>query len=142
MSRRFVLLSHPTLCEYGYGDLEADLWFGLAAPAKTPHEMLSRLGRWFWAALQLTEVKAKLGVQGLNPRVMSGADFAAFFHKQYDDYGGQIFVPGQQLLVHRPRDVGQDARPIHNGLFAPIPCGGDRPKKCTGSGTAMLAVDN
>jgi hypothetical protein len=26
-------------------------------------------------------------------------------------------------------DQGQDARPIHNGLFAPIPCGGDRPKK-------------
>jgi hypothetical protein len=36
-------------------------------------------------------------------------------------FGGQIFVPGQQLLAHRPCDVGQDARPIHNGLFAPIP---------------------
>jgi uncharacterized ParB-like nuclease family protein len=43
--------------------------------------------------------------------------------------GGQIFVPGQQLLVHRSCDVGQDACPTHNGLFAPIPCGGDRPKK-------------
>src|SRR5262245_59169347 len=28
-------------------------------------------------------------------------------------FGGQIFVLRQQLLVHRPRDVGQDARPIH-----------------------------
>ena len=28
--------------------------------------------------------------------------------------GGQVFVPSQQLLVHRPRHVGQDARPIHN----------------------------
>jgi hypothetical protein len=27
---------------------------------------------------------------------------------------GQIFDPRQQLLVHRPRDVGQDARPIHS----------------------------
>jgi hypothetical protein len=25
-------------------------------------------------------------------------------------------------------DIGQYARPIDNGLFAPIPCGGDRPK--------------
>jgi hypothetical protein len=23
-------------------------------------------------------------------------------------FGGQIFVPRQQLLVHRPRDVGQE----------------------------------
>jgi len=27
--------------------------------------------------------------------------------------GGQVFVPRQQLLVHRPGHVGQDARPIH-----------------------------
>jgi hypothetical protein len=29
-------------------------------------------------------------------------------------FGGQIFIPRQQLLVHRPGDVGQDARPIHS----------------------------
>jgi hypothetical protein len=33
-------------------------------------------------------------------------------------FGGQIFVPRQQLLVYRPGDVGQDARPIHNGPLA------------------------
>jgi hypothetical protein len=33
-------------------------------------------------------------------------------------FGGQICVPRQQLLVYRPRGVGQDARPIHNGPFA------------------------
>jgi hypothetical protein len=36
-------------------------------------------------------------------------------------FGGQIFVSGQQLMIHRPCDVGQDARPIHNVPFAPIP---------------------
>jgi hypothetical protein len=30
-----------------------------------------------------------------------------------------VFVPPQQLLVHRPRHVGQDARPIHNRPPAP-----------------------
>jgi hypothetical protein len=43
-------------------------------------------------------------------------------------FGGQIFVPGRQPLVHRPRNVGQDARPIHNGLFAPIPVVAIAPK--------------
>jgi hypothetical protein len=33
-------------------------------------------------------------------------------------FGGQIFVPRQQLPVHRPRYVGQHPRPIHNG---PLP---------------------
>jgi hypothetical protein len=35
---------------------------------------------------------------------------------------------GQQLLVHRPCDVGQDTGPIHNGLFAPIPVVAIAPK--------------
>jgi len=30
-------------------------------------------------------------------------------------FGDQIFVPRQQLLIHRTRDVSQDPRPIHNG---------------------------
>src|SRR5262249_30922664 len=29
-------------------------------------------------------------------------------------FGGQIFDSRQQFLVHRPRDVGQNARPIHS----------------------------
>ena len=45
---------------------------------------------------------------------------AAALHLAHDAvFGGQIFVPRQQLLVHRPRYVGQDARPIHNGPPAP-----------------------
>ena len=32
--------------------------------------------------------------------------------------GGQVFVPREQFLVHRPRHVGQDARPIHNGTLS------------------------
>jgi len=32
---------------------------------------------------------------------------------------GQILVPRQQFLVHRPRHVGKDARPIHK---RPLPC--------------------
>ncbi len=55
--------------------------------------------------------------------------------------GRQISVPHQQLLIHRPRHVGQDARPIHNG---PLSCPRRRrrgpPAKSywTISGTAML----
>src|SRR5271166_5824019 len=43
----------PTVTESGYKDSEADLWFGLAAPAKTPKETVSQLAGWFTAALDV-----------------------------------------------------------------------------------------
>ena len=49
--------------------------------------------------------RGSLGVRELQPSFELGLQDAVF--------GGQILVPCQQLLIHRPRDVGQDARPIH-----------------------------
>lgn len=43
--------------------------------------------------------------------------------------GRQVFVPRQQLLVYRPRHVGQDTRPIHK-----------RPLPYTDSTTASWTV--
>jgi len=50
----------PTIIEAGYEDIEADVWNGLFAPAKTPKETVSQLAEWFTAALQVADVKAKL----------------------------------------------------------------------------------
>ena len=79
------------------------------------------------AAQAMTDLaeRGSLGVRELQPPVQLGLQDAVF--------GGQIFVPRQQLLVHRPRDVGQHARPIHNGPLAPAARNGviDRAKKCT-----------
>jgi tripartite-type tricarboxylate transporter receptor subunit TctC len=65
-------------------------WFGIIAPAKTPKKTMSQLIGWYAAALQLSEIKAKLAVQGLFPVAMCGADFAAHIRKQYDEYGRAI----------------------------------------------------
>jgi tripartite-type tricarboxylate transporter receptor subunit TctC len=80
----------PTVDEAGYKDSENDLWFGLAAPAKTPKETVSQLAGWFVAALQAQDVKAKLAVQGFYPVGTCGADFDAFLRKQYDKFGRVI----------------------------------------------------
>ena len=50
--------------------------------------------------------RGSLGVRELQPPFQLGLQDAIF--------GGQIFDPRQQLLVHRPRDEGQNARPIHS----------------------------
>ena len=83
-----------------------------------------------------TEAMTNLAQRGL----LGVREHQSAFQLVFQDavFGSQIFVPGQQLLVHRLCEVGQDARPIHNGLFAPIPCGGDRPKKCTETPPAPL----
>jgi tripartite-type tricarboxylate transporter receptor subunit TctC len=49
----------PTVSETVYKDFEADNWFGLYVPAKTPRQSVSQLTGWFTAALEVPEVKAK-----------------------------------------------------------------------------------
>jgi tripartite-type tricarboxylate transporter receptor subunit TctC len=80
----------PTVEESGYGDYEADAWWGLFAPAQTPKETVSQLAGWFTAALQAPDIKPKLAVQGFYPVGMCGADFGALIRKQYDEYGRAI----------------------------------------------------
>lgn len=80
----------PTVAESGFKDFEADIWFGVVAPARTPAETLAQLAGWFTAAIQVPEIKAKLATQGLFPVAICGAAFDAFTRKQYDDYGRAI----------------------------------------------------
>ncbi len=79
-----------TVAESGFKDFEADIWFGVVAPAKTPNETLAQLAGWFTAAIEVPEIKAKLAAQGLFPVGTCGAAFGAFTRKQYDDYGRAI----------------------------------------------------
>jgi tripartite-type tricarboxylate transporter receptor subunit TctC len=89
-TRAAALPGVPTVAASGYKDYEVEQWHGLFAPAKTPKEKVSQLAGWFTAALQVPEVKAKLVAQGLYSVGICGADFGAFFRKQYDDYGRAI----------------------------------------------------
>jgi len=88
---RIEALPHvPTIAESGFKDFEAEIWFGMVAPAHTPTATTAELAGWFTAAMQASEVKPKLSVQALSPVAKCGADFAAHLRKQYDDYGRVI----------------------------------------------------
>jgi len=80
----------PTVDESGYKGYEAELWYGLFAPAKTPKETVSQLAGWFSTAHHSAEIKPKLAAQGLHPAAMCGADFGAYVRKQYEEYGRVI----------------------------------------------------
>src|SRR5262249_8727776 len=84
----------PTVAELGYRDYEADIWYGLFAPAKTPPEMTARLAGWFAAAVQDAGIKAKLAAQGLRPAGVCGDQFRQQVRRQYDEFGRVIRASG------------------------------------------------
>jgi tripartite-type tricarboxylate transporter receptor subunit TctC len=76
----------PTFAEAGLGSYEADIFYGIVAPAATPEERLRQLIGWFTAALKAPETAPKLAQQGLFPVGQCGAEFGAFIRRQTEEY--------------------------------------------------------
>jgi tripartite-type tricarboxylate transporter receptor subunit TctC len=55
----------PTLNELGYPQVEADNWYGMVVPAKTPPAIIAKLNAVTLAAMKAPEVKEKLALQGV-----------------------------------------------------------------------------
>jgi tripartite-type tricarboxylate transporter receptor subunit TctC len=76
----------PTFAETGVSKYEADIFYGLVAPAKTPADKLAQLSGWFGTALKAPDMKPKLAKQGLLPVGTCGAGFGDYMRKLGDDY--------------------------------------------------------
>jgi tripartite-type tricarboxylate transporter receptor subunit TctC len=80
----------PTVAESGYKHFELDNWFGVVAPARTPKETVTQLAGWFTAAMQVSEIKAKLVVQALYPVGTCGSNFTDLLRNQNEEFGRAI----------------------------------------------------
>jgi tripartite-type tricarboxylate transporter receptor subunit TctC len=76
----------PTLAETGVSNYEADIFYGIVAPAKTPGGTLTQLTKMFSAALKAPDMAPKLAEQGLFPVGLCGSEFATYMRKLSDDY--------------------------------------------------------
>lgn len=76
----------PTLAETGVSNYEADIFYGIVAPAKTPAGTLTQLTKMFSAALKAPDMAPKLAKQGLFPVGVCGSEFATYMRKLSDDY--------------------------------------------------------
>jgi tripartite-type tricarboxylate transporter receptor subunit TctC len=76
----------PTLAETGLVKYDADIFYGLVAPAKTPPAVMAQLIDMFTAAAKTPEVKAKFEQLGLFAADRCGADWGAYLNKQVADY--------------------------------------------------------
>jgi len=80
----------PTVAESGYPGFDAEVWFGLVAPARTPTETVAQLVGSFSRALEAPEVRTKLAAQALYPDPRCGSAFAAHIRRQSEDYARLI----------------------------------------------------
>ncbi len=74
----------PTVAEAGYPGAASDFWVGLSAPAKTPSVIVNKLHDATEKALQDPAVKAHLANLGVEPELMSVAEFDKFFKDDFD----------------------------------------------------------
>jgi len=72
----------PTIAEQGYPGFEVAVWYGLAAPAKTPPAILDKLNRELNRILATDEVRKIFADQGVEPLGGSLEDFSAYFKEQ------------------------------------------------------------
>jgi tripartite-type tricarboxylate transporter receptor subunit TctC len=68
----------PTVTESGVRGYVVELFWGLAAPARTPPEILNRLAAELTKALQSADLKQRFANEGAEPTVMSRDQFTKF----------------------------------------------------------------
>ena len=79
--RSAALPDVPTTGEAGYAHADYPFWFGLFAPAKTPREIVEKLNREAEKVLDTPKVRERLTALGVDPMIMSPAEFDAYVRK-------------------------------------------------------------
>jgi tripartite-type tricarboxylate transporter receptor subunit TctC len=76
----------PTFVEEGMAGFTMTNWYGIAAPAGTPPEIVARLNQEFDRALKAPDVRAKLIPVGAELVGGTAAEFDAFIKSDIDKY--------------------------------------------------------
>lgn len=72
----------PTIAEAGVPGYEAVQWFGVLAPAGTPHDIVSRLHKEIVRTVQTPDIRQKLVNDGADPVGSLPEEFAAFIRSE------------------------------------------------------------
>ena len=77
----------PSIAEAGVPGYEAELWFGVIAPAGTPDAIADRLNREITRFIKSDFMKQRLGSQGARAIGTSRAEFLAFMRAEQEKWG-------------------------------------------------------
>jgi tripartite-type tricarboxylate transporter receptor subunit TctC len=82
IKRSALMPSIPTISESGLPGFDANNWYGLLAPAKTPRAIIMRLNAEVAKVLKLPDVKEFLFNQGLDPAPGTPEQFGAYIKSE------------------------------------------------------------
>ena len=77
----------PSISESGVPGYEAELWFGVIAPAGTPDAIVDRLNREITRFIKSEFMQKRLAAQGARAIGTSREEFAAFMRAEQDKWG-------------------------------------------------------
>lgn len=77
----------PSIAEAGVPGYEAELWFGVIAPAGTPDAIVDKVNAEITKFIKSDEMKSKLAAQGARPIGSTRAEFASFMKAEQDKWG-------------------------------------------------------
>ncbi len=77
----------PSISESGVPGYEAELWFGVIAPAGTPDAIADRLNREITRFIKSEAMQKRLASQGARAIGTSREEFAAFLRAEQDKWG-------------------------------------------------------
>jgi len=86
-----------TTAELGMAQVEADNWYGLVAPAKTPRPVLDKLYAAATEALHSAEVKDKLAGEGVITVGNPSAEFHTYVESEIERWGKLIKATGIKI---------------------------------------------
>jgi tripartite-type tricarboxylate transporter receptor subunit TctC len=84
----------PTVAEAGLKGFEANNWYGIVVPAKTPQAIIDRLNREFTAVLKMPEIQQVLFKQGLDAAPSTPEAFAAYIKSETAKWAKVIKASG------------------------------------------------
>jgi tripartite-type tricarboxylate transporter receptor subunit TctC len=73
----------PTIAEAGYKGFDANTWFGLVAPARTPPAVVAKINAEVVKILSAPDVREKFAAEGGAPLGGSPRDFAGLLERDY-----------------------------------------------------------
>jgi len=96
-TRASALPDTPTLAESGLAGFEASSWFGVLAPAGTPHDIVAKLNAAIAAWLASPEAKEKLAAQGAIAAGGSPDDFVKHIARETAKWAKVVKASGAHV---------------------------------------------
>jgi tripartite-type tricarboxylate transporter receptor subunit TctC len=84
----------PTFGEQGVPGVVVNNWFGIAAPAKTPSDVVAKLSKELWVVTEDTDFAQRLKTDAFQATYLDAAQFRTVINDDYKHFGKLIWDAG------------------------------------------------